>query len=257
MAVFNIRRRVLGPENPFTLRTMCNLAFNNYGRGKYPQAEALLSQAVEIQRRILGPENVDTLYATSGLADVYSVEGKYGQAQVVYGQILKIQRHVLGREHPHTLGTLSDIASMYQRRGNYGLAETYAAQALAGRRHALGAQHPDTMAVEVDLALTFHSQGKFTQSEPLAREAAELFRKNQPDDWQRFRAESLLGASLAGQKKYAEAEPLLLAGYQGMLARKDLIAVPDRYHLDHARQWLVQFYEAWGKPESAAEWREE
>jgi len=41
----------------------------------------------------------------------------------------------------------------------------------------------------------------------------ETDKKNQPDDWQRFRAESLLGASLAGQKKYANAAPLLLEGY--------------------------------------------
>ena len=78
------------------------------------------------------------------------------------------------------------------------------------------------------------SQGKFTESEPLAREALELDRKKQPDNWQSFRVESLLGASLAGEKKYAEAEPLLLEGYQGMLARKDRIAAQDRYHLDLA-----------------------
>ena len=63
-------------------------------------------------------------------------------------------------------------------------------------------------------------------------------------------------ASLAGQKKYAEAEPLLLEGYQGMLARKDRIGVPDWYHLDRAREWIIQLYQAWGKPERAAEWRE-
>ncbi len=144
---------------------------------------------------------------------------------------------------------------MYQRQGKYALAETYAAQALAGRRHALGSEHPDTMVSAADLALAYLSQGKFAESEPLAREAVEFDRKKQPDDWQRFRAESLLGASLAGQKKYAEAEPLLLEGYQGMVARKDRIAVPDRYHLDRAREWIVQLYQAWGKPEKAAEWR--
>jgi hypothetical protein len=48
-----------------------------------------------------------------------------------------------------------------------------------------------------------------------------------------------LGASLAGEKKYAEGEPLLLEGYHGMLARKDRIAVPDHYHLDRAHEWLV------------------
>ena len=64
-----------------------------------------------------------------------------------------------------------------------------------------------------------------------------------------------MGASLAGQKKYAEAEPLLLEGYQSMAARKNRMGVPDLYYLDLAREWLVQLYEAWGKPEKAAEWR--
>jgi hypothetical protein len=77
-----------------------------------------------------------------------------------------------------------------------------------------------------------------------------------PDVWQRFFAESLLGSSLAGQKKYAEAEPLLLEGYRGMEARKERIGIPDRYRLDRAREWIVQLYQAWGKPEKAAEWEQ-
>jgi tetratricopeptide (TPR) repeat protein len=124
-----------------------------------------------------------------------------------------MMHRVLGPEHPNTLYTLSDFASMYQHQGKYALAETYAAQALAGRRHALGPEHPDTMASAADLGLAYVSQGKFTESEPLAREAMEFSRKKQPDDWQGFRAETLPGASLAGRKKYAEAEPLLLEGY--------------------------------------------
>ena len=57
-----------------------------------------------------------------------------------------------------------------------------------------------------------HSSDRLTESEPLAREAMEFDRKKQPNDWRGFRAETLLSASLAGQKKYAEAEPLLLEG---------------------------------------------
>jgi len=144
---------------------------------------------------------------------------------------------------------------MYQRQGKYALAQSYTAQALAGQRHALGAEHPGTMTTAADLALAYLSQAKFAATEPLAREALSFYRNKQPDDWQRFRAESLLGASLAGQKKYAEAEPLLLEGYQGMAARKDRIDIPDWYHLDRAREWIVQLYRAWGKPEQAAEWQ--
>jgi len=153
------------------------------------------------------------------------------------------------------LDFLADFASMYQHEGRYAPAEAYAAQALAGRRQALGLEQPDTIASAADLALAYVSQGKFAESEPLAREALEFDRKKQPDNWQRFRTESLLGASLAGQRKYAEAEPLLLEGYQGMLARKERIGMPDRYHLDRAHDWIVQLYQAWGKQEKAAEWR--
>ncbi len=144
---------------------------------------------------------------------------------------------------------------MYQQQGKYALAETYAAQALAGRRHIRGPEDPDTITSVGDLALAYVSEGKFTESEPLAREAMQTSRKKQPDDWQGFRAETLLGESLAGQKKYAEAEPLLLEGYQGMLARKDRIEVPYWDNLDRARGWIVQLYQAWAKPEKAAEWK--
>ena len=253
--VMEVKRRVLGSEHPSTLMSMSGLAGVDSQQGKYSDAEALIGQTLEISRRVLGTEHPETLYFMNNLASVHTRQGKYAQAEAGFSQTLEIERRVLGPEHPLTLGTLSDIASMYQRQRRYALAETYAAQALAGRRHALGSEDPDTMESAADLALAYLSQEKFSQSEPLAREAWEFDRKKQPDDWQRFRAESLLGASLAGQKKYAEAEPLLLEGYQGMVARKDRIAVPDRYHLARAHEWLVQLYQVWGKPAKAAEWQ--
>jgi adenosyl cobinamide kinase/adenosyl cobinamide phosphate guanylyltransferase len=143
---------------------------------------------------------------------------------------------------------------MYQRWGKFSLAQAQSAQALAGRRHTLGSEHPDTMAAAADLALAYLSQGRYGDSEPLAREAFEFARQREPDDWERFRAESLLGASLAGQKKYAEAEALLVEGYQGMVTKKNKTGLPDWYP-DHARGWIVQLYEAWGKPAKAAEWK--
>jgi tetratricopeptide (TPR) repeat protein len=189
------------------------------------------------------------------MSTVYCAQGNYAEAERVYRQALEIRRRVLGSVHPDTLATLSNLGSMYQRQRRYALAETYAAQSLAERRRALGSEHPDTIVSVADLALAYVSAGKFVQAEPLAREALAFDRKQKAEDWQRFRIESLLGASLAGEKNYREAEPLLLGGYQGMLARKDKIGVPDQYHLERAREWIVQLYAAWDKPEKTAEWR--
>jgi len=250
-----IKRRLFGPEHRGTLMSMNNLAGVYAAQGKYGQAEALHTQTLEIERRKLGPEHRWTLITMNNLGDDYAAQGKYASAEAIYTQTLEIRRRVLGPEHPDTLSALSSLASVYQRQGKYALAATYAAQALAGRRRALGPEHPDTMASAADLALAHLSQGKFAESERLAREAMQTDRQKQPDDWQGFRAESLLGASLAGQKKFAEAEPLLLEGYQGMLARKDKMMDEDRYHLDRAREWLAQLYRAWGKPWKAAEWK--
>jgi hypothetical protein len=234
------KRRVLGPEHSETLLCMSNVAASCIARGKFAEGEEISRQSLEIQQRVMGPEHLDTLMSMTNLADAYRGQGKFPQAEELLSRTLGISRRVLGAEHPHTLLLLADSALTYQCQGKYALAETSAEQALAGRRHALGSAHPDTMTSAADLALAYLSQGKFAQSEPLAHEAVEFDRKARPADWQRFRAESLLGATLAGQKKYAEAEPLLLEGYRGMLARKDHIDVANWYHLDRAHQWIVQ-----------------
>jgi Tetratricopeptide repeat len=61
-------------------------------------------------------------------------------------------------------------------------------------------------------------QGQYKKSEALLREALKAFeRSTTPDSYVRFNCQSLLGAGLAAQKKYEEAEPLLLSAYEGML----------------------------------------
>jgi hypothetical protein len=67
----------------------------------------------------------------------------------------------------------------------------------------------------------------------------------------------MLGGALLGQKKYAEAEPLLLAGYQGMKQREKTIPPPGRPRLVEAALRLEQLYEALGKKDEAARWKKE
>ena len=59
---------------------------------------------------------------------------------------------------------------------------------------------------------------------------------------------------MLGQKKYAEAEPLLIAGCEGMLKRKAKIPPPAKPRLTEALERLVELYEATSKPDEAAKW---
>jgi serine/threonine protein kinase/tetratricopeptide (TPR) repeat protein len=246
-------RHVEGPEHPDTLTAMGNLGAVYVDEGEYAKAEEVDAQAVEIRQRVSGPRHPATLLAMNNLSIVYAAERKYAQAEALFRQTLDGRREALGAKHPDVFVTLSDLAFLYQREGKYDLAENNAAQALAGRRESGGATAV-TAALEADVALARESQGKFAEAEGLARESLDYSLSKAPDDWQRFRSASVLGASLAGQKRYPEAERLLLEGYRGMLARQQKIGAPDRYHLQHAREDMVRLYEAWGQPEKAKAW---
>jgi eukaryotic-like serine/threonine-protein kinase len=75
------------------------------------------------------------------------------------------------------------------------------------------------------------------------------------DDWSRFDATSQLGGALLGQRRYAEAEPLILAGYEGLKAREAKIPVPNKARRPEAVERVLKLYEAWGQTDKAAEWR--
>jgi eukaryotic-like serine/threonine-protein kinase len=82
--------------------------------------------------------------------------------------------------------------------------------------------------------------------------AREVLAKQQPTiQWLRADVSSLLGAALAGQEKYAEAEPLLVSGYEGL---RDVPGSP-RTRLRKSLERLVAFYTTSGRTAEVAPWR--
>ena len=99
-------------------------------------------------------------------------------------------------------------------------------------------------------------QKKPADAEAILRECLAIRLKIEAGTWTTFDTKSLLGASLLGQTKYPEAEPLLLSGCEGLKARAQAIPEPwNKIRLTEAVERLVQLYEATGKKDKAAEWR--
>jgi len=104
-------------------------------------------------------------------------------------------------------------------------------------------------------------QKDYTDAEARLRQSLAIFDSALLNDWRRFDVQSLLGASLLGQQKFAEAENLMVPGYEGMRQRLDKLPRQVRvskettHRVTKAIQGIVALYEAWGKPEKAFEWR--
>jgi hypothetical protein len=83
-----------------------------------------------------------------------------------------------------------------------------------------------------------------------------ILEQKQPDQWSTYHTRSVLGAALLGQAKYDEAEPLLLAGYEGMKQREPKIPAASKVGLlIEAAERLVRLYDARGQKDATEAWR--
>jgi tetratricopeptide (TPR) repeat protein len=114
----------------------------------------------------------------------------------------------------------------------------------------LGDDHPDVADSLTLLASCLVAQERFDEAYELAGSARKMLLSALPDGhWRTALAASAEGAALAGLQRYAEAEKLLLDSYT--VLSNDTRAMQTL--VETAGERLVSLYEAWGKPEKAAE----
>jgi tetratricopeptide (TPR) repeat protein len=165
------------------------------------------------------------------------------------------QRRVLGNDNSDTLSTMERLAELYRRQEKYDQAQTLLTAALDANRRVLGPQHPDTVMDLYALGLVRLQQKNYDVVESLLG-AVVAPDKTPVDSWTWYQCKTILGAALAAQKRYAEAEKLLLDGYLGTSDRLAILPADGLIALDRTGQWIVQLYRDWGKADTANEWRE-
>ena len=119
--LLEIRRRVLGEENPQTLDSMRWLGVLYYNQGRYSEAEPLLIKAMEISRRALGEKHPDTLLSVRHLGELYCLQGRYSEAEPLLVKALMGMRSVLGEKHQHTIDALNYLTSALEHLGSQGI----------------------------------------------------------------------------------------------------------------------------------------
>jgi hypothetical protein len=89
----------------------------------------------------------------------------------------------------------------------------------------------------------------------MLRESLSIIEKVQPNAWFTFDTRAMLGAALLGQKKYAEAEPLLLQGYEGLKAHEKNIPPQAAFRIAETLDHLVKLYLSLKKPDEVKKYR--
>ncbi len=243
------------PEHPDALAALSNLAAAYWKDGKLDKSIPLFEQLLPKHIKILGVDHPDTVLCAVNLAVNYRDAQRLQDATKLIDEWLPRSRAKLVVGHPLIQFTQRSAVSIYEASGQFARAAEVGAELLNVLRKQLPSDDPRLAGVLAQHGLTLLKADKPADAEPILRECLAIRTKKEPEAWTTFGTKSMLGGSLLGQKKYADAEPLLLEGYDGMKQREAKIPVPTKIRMTEALERLVQLYDDWGKKEKADEWR--
>ena len=158
----DLRRRLLGPEHPDTLRSSAAEAvLLCETRSKIHEAIQIFERVLAAQRRTLGPEHHDTLHTMSNMAVALSLSSDYDEARKLHNRVLEVQNRVLGPEHRDTLATMMNAA---WAAGDRDEARRLMQDVLEVERRVLGPDHPSTLRSMNSLATWHRIHGEFDEA---------------------------------------------------------------------------------------------
>jgi tetratricopeptide (TPR) repeat protein len=257
-AVLSSRRRTM-PDHRDTSQSASDLATvlvyrSRPNADRLAEAEQLFKEALTGRRKSLGPADPETLQTVAGYVDVLRKRRKAPEAIAECESSLAAANQAAVAEHPAAIVVLCLLVEMKAA----DKARLPDALALAERAVVLTRKvHPDSVKETTralrNLGAILVGLERPADAEPHLRSVYDLTREKLGErNIQTLREGSKLGECLLALKKYADAQPLLVEYYEALRRNRDALPTARRAAGDQ----VVKLYEAWGKPDQAAEWRE-
>ena len=222
------------------------------------EAETSARQALALYEESI-PTDWQTFKCRTMLGGILNGEKKRPEAELALRNAAALARELSGDEQQENLAqVLYDLAWVLQIEDKLPEAETAARDALAIRKSLEAAGHPQHQGVAdslYELAVVLESEHESGQAEAAARECLAFFEKTIPNEWPTYNCRSTLGLILTSERKYAEAEPLLLSAYEGLSQTQGTFSTDLKARVRESLERLVQLYQAIPRPDQAAQWQ--
>ncbi|MEV4364579.1 FxSxx-COOH system tetratricopeptide repeat protein [Nonomuraea sp. NPDC049625] len=163
--ILNDCERVLGSDEPGTLRVLHDLAYDHGLTGDHATARSLFQRVfLEQSNASHSVSPVDVLASWNGLARELRLCGSYTDACDIGAEAYRYGRQELAVEHHQTLLTAKDLAIAHRKRGALTEALDLAQETHARLERRLGANHPDTLAAAITLSNSLCSVGRLEEA---------------------------------------------------------------------------------------------
>jgi eukaryotic-like serine/threonine-protein kinase len=178
--------------------------------GLFPQAQTLLTRALDLQRKVLGPDDPQTLTSLSRIAVLFAEQGNYPQAEKLQRQAFAARTRVLGPEHPDTIASMAQLATILTLQGQNREGVKMKRDAFALSQRVLGPEDPQTLKMANSLVAVLWQQGDdqlYAEAEQVQRDAIEKEKRVLgPEHPDTLNGMMNLGVVMRRMGHYAEAE---------------------------------------------------
>jgi len=144
-ALLDTAHRILGSDDPQTLRIREHLEEQRGRAGDADAAAAGFAELLADSLRISGPDHPVTLATRHHLARWQGNAGNPAEAAATYAELLPDSLRILGPDHPDTLTTRHNLAGWRGEAGDTTGAATAFEELLADWIRVLGPDHPTTL----------------------------------------------------------------------------------------------------------------
>jgi serine/threonine-protein kinase len=223
-----------------------------FARGQLERSDSVLREALIIRRSLYGDRHSLVAAAVSQIASNAEARHNYPLADSLYRQAEGILRAVYPQGHPSLALTLKMHGNSLQRSDRFTDAEPLLREARVLHERFDGQNSLAMANSDIDLGLNLALLGKYIEAETFDRDAIRIYSSMFDDkNAMLVMARDHLGDALRGQRRFAEAEPLLLAGYE----RFKVPNAVTKNWLSHVLLALTRLYEAEGRLDEAAKYR--
>jgi serine/threonine protein kinase/tetratricopeptide (TPR) repeat protein len=250
-----LRKRILGPLNPLVLLSQDHLGEVYVAMKRFPEAIAIHEETLRMRTSILGADHPETLASSDHLAIAYRRSGRVSDSIAQQTDTLARRKATLGEDHFDSQRSAGNLAHAYISNKQYQEAADVYRELVASRRRTLAADSPVLADTCFAFGQTLLVLQQGDQAEPLFRECLAIREKLEAGTWNTWNTRANLGEALLSQGQFASAEPLLVSAHEAMSQSLDKAPADSPARVARIASRLVQLYDAWHKPEEAAQWR--
>jgi tetratricopeptide (TPR) repeat protein len=221
-------------------------------QGRFDEALETARNAVAEYRQTGGTGTPDFGFALTVLGGLLTEKGDFVEADARLKEGEQILRQLQSPTSLWLGDNLRNQAISFYRQGKYAESQSRITETEKIYLEGFGPAYDQYPTVLIFKGLILDKTGKSTEGERILRDAVKLRTDSLPKEhfWVAV-AKGALGECLMTQKRFAEAEPLLVETYVSLNSH---LGKADPRTTEASRR-LVTLYDLWGKPMQAAQYR--